>query len=64
MPGASDGYGIHYFLALPSGSFWPPTGNAQIPNDSLSPLFSRQSAVFLKLQSPKTEWVQPRPWTP
>ena len=64
VPGASDGYGIHYFLALPSGSFWTPTGNAQIPNDSLSPLFSSQSAVFLKLQSPKTEWVQPRPWTP
>jgi hypothetical protein len=64
VPGAADGYGIHYFLALPSGSFWTPTANAQIPNETFSPLFSSQSAVFLKLQSPKTEWVQPRPWTP
>ena len=63
-PTNSEGYQSHYLLDAGSLRYWTPVGNASLPDESETFLFTRHRAAFVRLKTAHPGWKLPSPWLP
>lgn len=63
-PANAESYSTHFLLNAGALKYWTPMGNAAVPNDDNTLLFTRHRANFLKLKNAQPNWLLPLPWNP